>query len=96
LYAPDASTEDLYEDLVAPLLPLAWSGGVGTLFAYGQTGSGKTFTVSAIEKIVGEELWSGTFDGERTIVMTIVEVAGNSGFGIVSPFLASGTTPYSI
>jgi hypothetical protein len=52
--------------------------------------------VSAIEKIVGEELWSGKFEGERTIVMTIVEVAGNSGFGIVSPFLASGTTPYSI
>lgn len=53
------------------------------MFAYGQTGSGKTFTVSGIEKIVGEELWSGKFEGERTITMSIVELAGrgNSGFG---------------
>ncbi|QDS72366.1 hypothetical protein FKW77_008245 [Venturia effusa] len=56
LYGPNIGTKSVYDGLVAPLLQLAWGGGIGTLFAYGQTGSGKTYTVSGIEKIVANLL----------------------------------------
>lgn len=64
-----------------PLVPWAWSGGVGTLFAYGQTGSGKTFTVSHLERLVAEELMGGGLEGERKVYVTIIELAGNAAHG---------------
>ena len=81
VYGPDESTESVYEGLVAPLMPLAWGGGIGTIFAYGQTGSGKTFTVSGIEKIVARELFSDRFAGERRICVSVVELAGSLSYG---------------
>ena len=70
-----------------PLIPWAWSGGVSTLFAYGQTGSGKTFTVSGIERHVAETLMDGGLDGDRSIYVSVTELAGQSAFGR-SNFLA--------
>ena len=72
-----------YDDLVLDLPPLAWNGGTGTLFAYGQTGSGKTFTVSRLEERVVQALMRGTLPGERQILMTMVELAGNSAFDLL-------------
>jgi len=84
VYGPDEVTESIYDGLVAPLMPLAWGGGIGTLFAYGQTGSGKTFTVSGIEKIVARELMSGNLEGERRICVSMVELAGSLSHGKLS------------
>jgi kinesin family member 2/24 len=71
----------LYDDLVKPLTELAWNGGIGTFFAYGQTGSGKTHTVSALEKIVAQELLGKRLD--KNVHVSIIELGAslNSAFG---------------
>jgi kinesin family protein 2/24 len=84
LFNSDSTTEQIYEELVADLVPFAWNGGIGTLFAYGQTGSGKTFTVSRLEELVAETLMSGTLEGERSICMTIIDLAGNAAFDLLN------------
>lgn len=78
----DATSEHIYEDLVKPLVPCAWGGGIGTLFAYGQTGSGKTFTVTQLGDLLAQTLMGNKMLGERKISMTIFELAGNSPFGM--------------
>ncbi|TIC96993.1 Kinesin-like protein KIN-13B [Colletotrichum higginsianum] len=83
-YGPEDTSEHIYQDLVQPLVPWAWGGGVSTLFAYGQTGSGKTFTVSAIEKLVAQSLMSGDLDGERKVYACIIELAGKSSFDLLN------------
>jgi len=91
LFKMDSTTEEVYEQLVAGLVPFAWNGGIGTLFAYGQTGSGKTFTVSGLEELVAGTLMDGSLKGERQIYMTIVDLAGNSAFDLLNE-----RTPISI
>jgi kinesin family protein 2/24 len=81
VFGPDATTADIYESLVKPLVPWAWGGGIGTMFAYGQTGSGKTFTVSGLEQLVAETLMDGSLDGERKIHICIIELAGQTAYG---------------
>ena len=49
VYDGDATQEQIYSDLGAPILRKALEGFNGTIFAYGQTGSGKTFTMSGGE-----------------------------------------------
>jgi kinesin family protein 2/24 len=83
LFNVDSTTEDIYEDLVADLIPFAWNGGIGTLFAYGQTGSGKTYTVSRLEELVAETLMNGELEGERVSYMTIIDLAGNAAFDLL-------------
>ncbi|TVY27134.1 Kinesin-like protein [Lachnellula hyalina] len=84
LFNSDSTTEEIYEDLVADLVPFAWDGGIGTLFAYGQTGSGKTFTVSRLEQLVTETLMNGSLKGEREVYMTIIDLAGNAAFDLLN------------
>ncbi|KAF2491254.1 P-loop containing nucleoside triphosphate hydrolase protein [Lophium mytilinum] len=84
VFGPDDSTGDVYKELVEPLVPWAWGGGVGTLFAYGQTGSGKTFTVTAIERLVAEQLMGGQLEGEREVHVCIFELAGNVAFDLLN------------
>ncbi|KAL2186561.1 P-loop containing nucleoside triphosphate hydrolase protein [Thermothelomyces heterothallicus CBS 203.75] len=84
LYGPEASTNQIYEDLVKPLVPWAWGGGVGTVFAYGQTSSGKTLTVSGLERHVAETLMDGSLDGERKISMSIIELAGQTAYDLLN------------
>lgn len=81
MFGADRSTDLIYEDLVQPLLPWVWEGGIGTLFAYGQTGSGKTYSVSGIERLVACALFDGTLQGQRRLLVSIFELAGNSAFG---------------
>jgi kinesin family protein 2/24 len=83
LFNPESTTEEIYQDLAADLVPFAWNGGIGTLFAYGQTGSGKTFTVSRLEQLVAEALMNGSLEGEREVFMTIIDLAGNSAFDLL-------------
>jgi kinesin family protein 2/24 len=81
VYCPEADTDSLYRDLVGPLVPYAWNGGVGTLFAYGQTGSGKTHTVGELEKLVASTLMDGGLEGPRNIHFCAFELAGNTAYG---------------
>jgi kinesin family protein 2/24 len=78
------TTEGIYQELVKPLVPWAWGGGVSTMFAYGQTGSGKTFTVSGLERLIAETLFSSEVQGSRNIFISIIELAGNSAFDLLN------------
>ncbi|KAF4336817.1 diatom spindle kinesin 1 [Fusarium beomiforme] len=78
VFSSDDTTESVYKELVKPLVPWAWSGGVSTMFAYGQTGSGKTHTVSGLERLIAGTLFSNDVQGTRNIFISIIELAGNS------------------
>lgn len=80
-FSQEASSEQIYDDLVKPLVPWAWTGGVGTLFAYGQTGSGKTFTVTRLQELIAQALLDGEMEGERKVHLAVFELAGNSSYG---------------
>ncbi|KAL2129338.1 hypothetical protein VTI74DRAFT_7930 [Chaetomium olivicolor] len=84
IFGPNATTAEIYESLVKPLVPWAWSGGVGTMFAYGQTGSGKTFTVSGLQRHVAEALMNGSLEGDRKIYISIVELAGQTAYDLLN------------
>ncbi|KND86582.1 Kinesin-like protein KIF2C [Tolypocladium ophioglossoides CBS 100239] len=84
LYDSECATEAVYADVFQHLVPWAWGGGIGTLFAYGQTGSGKTFTVGGLERLVAASLMDGELDGERSIYVTVVELAGNAAFDLLN------------
>ncbi|KAF5660397.1 diatom spindle kinesin 1 [Fusarium heterosporum] len=78
------TTEGIYQELVKPLVPWAWGGGVSTMFAYGQTGSGKTYTVSGLERLIAETLFSSEVQGVRNIFISVIELAGNSAFDLLN------------
>jgi kinesin family protein 2/24 len=87
LFNSQTTTEDIYNDIVADLIPIAWNGGVGTIFTYGQTGSGKTFTISRLEQLVADSLMNvsnGSLEGQRQIYITIVDLAGNSAYDLLN------------
>ncbi|KAG2499337.1 hypothetical protein HYH03_002913 [Edaphochlamys debaryana] len=48
-YGPGTQQEQVYSDVVAPLVESCFDGFNGTVLAYGQTGSGKTFTMGTGE-----------------------------------------------
>lgn len=54
------------------------------MFAYGQTGSGKTHTVSGLERLIAETLFSDEVEGTRSIFVSIIELAGNSAFDLLN------------
>jgi kinesin family protein 2/24 len=85
LFLPESTTEEIYKDLVADLVPFAWNGGIGTLFAYGQTGSGKTFTVGRLEQLVAETLMDRSLEGlgRREVYINIVDLAENAAFDLL-------------
>lgn len=85
MFGPESTTAEIFLTVVQPLVPWACAGGVGTLFAYGQTGSGKTYTVSGLEKHVAEALMGGSYDGERKMYISIVELTGKTACGKLHP-----------
>ncbi|KAH7725550.1 KIF17 protein [Aphelenchoides avenae] len=50
VYYIDATAEQIYNDIVYPLVENVIEGYNGTVFAYGQTGSGKTYSMQGDEK----------------------------------------------
>jgi len=84
LFSAQASTEDIYDHLVAHLVPFVLEGNIGTLFAYGQTGSGKTFTVSRLEQLVVESLMDGRLGNQKQVYISIIELAGNSAYDLLN------------
>lgn len=83
LFGSESTTEEIYDSLVADLVPFAWEGGIATLFAYGQTGSGKTYTISRIQQLVAEAVMEGNFQGEREVYLTIIDIAGKATFDLL-------------
>ncbi|KAK0654159.1 P-loop containing nucleoside triphosphate hydrolase protein, partial [Cercophora samala] len=84
VFGPESTTKEIYNDIIQPLVPWAWGGGVSTMFAYGQTGSGKTFTVSGLEEYVAETLMDGGLEGERKLYMSVIELAGQTAFDLLN------------
>lgn len=46
VFKPEANQIEVYQHVVAPMIPDVLSGYNCTVFAYGQTGSGKTYTMT--------------------------------------------------
>ncbi|KAI2620592.1 P-loop containing nucleoside triphosphate hydrolase protein [Hypoxylon sp. NC1633] len=84
LFGPDATSQEIYDSQVRDLVSFAWDGGIGTLFAYGQTGSGKTTTISGLEKLVVDSLIDSRRPSSRKVYISIIELAGNSSFDLLS------------
>ncbi|EGT33901.1 hypothetical protein CAEBREN_31227 [Caenorhabditis brenneri] len=53
-YFMDSTGEQIYNDIVFPLVENVIEGYNGTVFAYGQTGSGKTFSMQGVESIAAQ------------------------------------------
>uniref|UniRef100_A0AC35EY65 Kinesin motor domain-containing protein n=1 Tax=Panagrolaimus sp. PS1159 TaxID=55785 RepID=A0AC35EY65_9BILA len=51
VYYMDSTAEQIYNEIVYPLVEKVIEGYNGTVFAYGQTGSGKTFSMQGDEKV---------------------------------------------
>uniref|UniRef100_A0A0N4ZJS2 Kinesin-like protein n=1 Tax=Parastrongyloides trichosuri TaxID=131310 RepID=A0A0N4ZJS2_PARTI len=54
VYYMDSTAEQVYNDIVYPLVESVVEGYNGTVFAYGQTGSGKTFSMNGNDSIPGQ------------------------------------------
>ncbi|CAI5722025.1 unnamed protein product [Hyaloperonospora brassicae] len=55
VFGEDASQNDVFEVVGAPITQACLDGYNGTIFAYGQTGSGKTFTMQGAEDVITAE-----------------------------------------
>lgn len=84
LFNSQTTTEEIYENLAADLVPFAWNGGIRTLFTYGQTGSGKPFTVSGLGQLIAESLMGGSLEGQREVGLTIIDLAGNLAYDLLN------------
>lgn len=58
VFGQDESSEMVYHRIAEPLVNSAMRGMNATIFAYGQTGSGKTFTMKAILRLAGEQIFN--------------------------------------
>ncbi|KAL3116423.1 hypothetical protein niasHT_006870 [Heterodera trifolii] len=55
VYFIDSTAEQLYNDIVYPLVESVIEGYNGTVFAYGQTGSGKTFSMQGDQQLAAAQ-----------------------------------------
>ncbi|ETL81798.1 hypothetical protein L917_17932, partial [Phytophthora nicotianae] len=60
VFSEDASQNDVFEVVGAPITRACLEGYNGTIFAYGQTGSGKTFTMQGPDDVIDTEAQSVT------------------------------------
>lgn len=51
VYFMDSTSEQIYNDIIYPLVESVVEGYNGTVFAYGQTGAGKTFSMQGDDKV---------------------------------------------
>ncbi|KAK7414003.1 hypothetical protein QQX98_007114 [Neonectria punicea] len=83
-YDADTTTEQIFDDIVNPLITEVCNGGVATFLAYGQTGSGKTHTVSQIQKLASKAIFQGKHLAGRSVKLWIIELAGNSAHDLIN------------
>jgi len=55
-WSPQATTQDVYSDVVEPRVRTALAGGGSTLLCMGQTGTGKTHTISGVVECLSRDL----------------------------------------
>lgn len=55
-WGPAASTQRVYDDVVAPLVEWAKAGHGTTVLCYGQTGTGKTYTLGGVAEALAQDL----------------------------------------
>ncbi|KAI3410394.1 Osmotic avoidance abnormal protein 3 [Globodera pallida] len=55
VYFMDATAEQIYNDIIYPLVESVIEGYNGTVFAYGQTGSGKTFSMQGDQQLAAAQ-----------------------------------------
>ncbi|TMS39466.1 hypothetical protein L596_005982 [Steinernema carpocapsae] len=75
VYYMDSTAEQIYNDIVYPLVEKVIEGYNGTVFAYGQTGAGKTFSMQGVENIPAQRgIIPRTFEHIFTATATTANV----------------------
>jgi len=72
VFDSDATNDQVYDQVVAPMLGSFLESHAATVFMYGQTGSGKTFTMRALL----ERLAAGLFEHCAAVEVETFEIAG--------------------
>lgn len=76
VFDSDCSSEQVYKQVFYPLVEsvLSKQSRAATLLMFGQTGSGKTYTMSACQRLLGEQL----FPHVKTALVQSLELAGKT------------------
>lgn len=79
IYPMEVFTEDIFKEVVEPLINDFLSGYNITIMAYGQTGTGKTYTVSGLTPFVLEKIVLEGFQGNiEELSFQFIEVYGDT------------------
>lgn len=79
VYSMEALTDDIFKEVLEPLVNDFLSGYNITLMAYGQTGTGKTYTVSGLTPLVLEKIVVEGFQGSiEELSFQFIEVYGDT------------------
>lgn len=79
IYPMEVVTEDIFKEVVEPLINDFLSGYNITIMAYGQTGTGKTYTVSGLTPFVLEKIVLDGFQGNiEELSFQFIEVYGDT------------------
>lgn len=90
VFDEDASTNDVYRTVAEPLVPWAIEkGGRVTVFAYGQTGSGKTHTVTGLQHLLADQIFTYIFQKRAALEGPPLEIS-------MSFFEIYGGRPYDL
>mmetsp|Transcript_92675 Transcript_92675/g.200355 ORF Transcript_92675/g.200355 Transcript_92675/m.200355 type:complete len:495 (+) Transcript_92675:122-1606(+) len=88
VFDEDSGTEDLYRTVAGPLVPWVLdNSGRATLFAYGQTGSGKTHTMTGVQRLLAEELYSQIgrrSDEQLEVSISFFEIYGGRPYDLLN------------
>lgn len=81
-----ASTTDVYNYTISPMIDLVLNQGIVTCFAYGQTGSGKTFTMKGIESLAIDALYtlSKKMNNKFEFYISFFEIYGGRLFDLLN------------
>lgn len=79
IFAASETNKQIFDELMTPLIDVALTGGIATLFAYGQTGSGKTYTINGLAKLTAEALAQS--QATHHISVCAIEIIGSSIYG---------------
>eukprot|EP00930_Biecheleria_cincta_P049332 TRINITY_DN34553_c0_g1_i1.p1 TRINITY_DN34553_c0_g1~~TRINITY_DN34553_c0_g1_i1.p1 ORF type:complete len:578 (+),score=96.40 TRINITY_DN34553_c0_g1_i1:99-1736(+) len=94
VFGEGASNQEVYEQTAARLVRVALQGGMATMFMFGQTGSGKTHTMTAVEELAAQELFtsSSSESVEPSVSLQFFELRGNRCFDLLPAAFAAKST----
>jgi kinesin family protein 2/24 len=87
-YGFNSQNEDIYAELIRPLIENTLQSGLSTVMAYGQTSAGKTYTMSAMLDIIALDLFK-LLPPQCQIAISYLELVGDK----ITDVLSGKTNP---